>query len=493
MKEIAKLNATGISRLIKNGEISVRETTEYFFSAAEKLDGRLHCYNTLCIQSALQRADEVQKGMKNGEFTGILAGLPIGIKDNICTKEIATTCSSKMLGNFIPAYNASVIDRINGAGMIITGKLNTDEFAMGSTTETSFTGATKNPYDLTRVPGGSSGGSAAAVAAGIIPLALGSDTGGSIRQPCSFCGVSGLKPTYSAVSRYGLVAFASSLDQIGPIGRDVDDCAALFSVICGADGKDMTCNKNYRFDYEQAVKGEIKGKRIGIPEEYLSGEISADVRNSVLNAAEIFRQLGAEIEFFSLPLTDYAAPAYYIIACAEASSNLARFDAVKYGYRAEDCSSLDEMYVKSRSEGFSMETKRRIMLGNFVLSSGYFEEYYLKATRVKSMIAEAFDRAFERFDIILAPVSPTAAWKAGEKLENPVEMYQSDIYTVAVNLADLPAFAAPCGFDKNSMPVGMQLIGKRFCEAEILSAAKAFEGVTDYHTVRPEIAKEAVL
>ncbi len=493
MNTVNSMSAVELSRQIQKGNISVKEVLNSFLKATEKYDGILHCYNTVCAETAEKRAGEIQKGIENGRYRGRLAGVPIAIKDNICTKGIATTCSSGILKNFVPFYNASVIESIYDGGMLVTGKLNMDEFAMGSTTQTSVTGATKNPWDLNRVAGGSSGGSAAAVAAGLVPLSLGTDTGGSIRQPCSFCGVSGLKPTYSAVSRYGLIAYASSLDQIGPVGRCVEDCAALFELICGPDSKDSTSAKDYHFDFEQAVKGEIKGKKIGIPKEYMSGDINEEVKSAILNAADIFKSLGASVEYFDLPLSDFATPAYYIIACAEASSNLARFDGVKYGCAAENCGSLDELYVKSRSQGFSMETKRRIMLGNFVLSSGYYEQYYMKALKAQSLISKAFDKAFERFDIILAPVAPATAWGLGEKLDNPVEMYLSDIYTVTVNLAGLPAFAMPCGFDQSGLPVGMQLIGRRFCEAEILGAAKAFEGVTEYHKAVPKLVKEGSL
>ena len=413
--------------------------------------------------------------------------MPIGVKDNICTKDILTTCSSKILENFVPTYNATVINRLNDEGMVVIGKLNMDEFAMGSTTETSATGVTHNPWDVEKVPGGSSGGAAAAVAAKLSPVTLGSDTGGSIRQPCSFCGVTGLKPTYGAVSRYGLVAYASSLDQIGPIGKDVDDCAALFSVIQGKDEKDGTSMVYDKFDFDKAVSGEIKGKKIGIPEDYLGEGINEDVKASILAAADKFHELGAEVEMFKMPIAKYAIPTYYIIACAEACSNLSRYDGIKYGYSSKNSENLLDRYVMSRSEGFGMEVKRRIMLGNFVLSSGYYDAYYNKALKAKKLIQNAFFDAFEKYDMILGPVAPTTALKMGESLSDPLKMYLGDIYTVMINIAGLPSFSAPCGFDADGMPIGMQLIGKPFCEAEIMSAAKAFQNATDYHKKLPKL------
>ena len=376
MKNICEMTALEISTAIKNKEITVEEAVNAFFDVIDKYDTKLHCYNTVCKDEALKRAKEVQQGIDSGKYTGRLAGVPIGVKDNICTKDILTTCSSKILENFIPTYNATVINRLNNEGMVVIGKLNMDEFAMGSTTETSATGVTHNPWDVEKVPGGSSGGAAAAVAAKLSPVTLGSDTGGSIRQPCSFCGVTGLKPTYGAVSRYGLVAYASSLDQIGPIGKDVDDCAALFSVIQGKDEKDGTSMVYDKFDFDKAVSGEIKGKKIGIPEDYLGEGINEDVKASILAAADKFRELGAEVEMFKMPIAKYAIPTYYIIACAEACSNLSRYDGIKYGYSSKNSENLLDRYVMSRSEGFGMEVKRRIMLGNFVLSSGYYDAYY---------------------------------------------------------------------------------------------------------------------
>lgn len=487
MKNICEMTALEISTAIKNKEITVEEAVNAFFDAIDKYDIKLHCYNTVCKDEALKRAKEVQQGIDSGKYTGRLAGVPIGVKDNICTKDILTTCSSKILENFIPTYNATVINRLNDEGMVVIGKLNMDEFAMGSTTETSATGVTHNPWDIEKVPGGSSGGAAAAVAAKLSPVTLGSDTGGSIRQPCSFCGVTGLKPTYGAVSRYGLVAYASSLDQIGPIGKDVDDCAALFSVIQGKDEKDGTSMAYDKFDFDKAVSGEIKGKKIGIPEDYLGEGINEDVKASILAAADKFRELGAEVEMFKMPIAKYAIPTYYIIACAEACSNLSRYDGIKYGYSSKNSENLLDRYVMSRSEGFGMEVKRRIMLGNFVLSSGYYDAYYNKALKAKKLIQNAFFDAFEKYDMILGPVAPTTALKMGESLSDPLKMYLGDIYTVMINIAGLPSFSAPCGFDADGMPIGMQLIGKPFCEAEIMSAAKAFQNATDYHTKLPTL------
>lgn len=485
--ELFTRTALEIANAVKTKQITVREVISAFLDNVKQKDGAYHCFNTLCEAEALRRADEVQAGIDAGVYSSPLAGVPIGIKDNICTKNIKTTCSSKMLENFIPPYNATVIERLESAGLIVIGKTNMDEFAMGSTTETSFTGATRNPWNTERVPGGSSGGSAAAVAAGLVPIALGSDTGGSVRQPCSFCGVSGLKPTYGAVSRCGLIAYASSLDQIGPIGKNAEDCAALFSVICGKDEKDSTSMDFPAFDFSAAANGSMKGKKIGIPAEFLGEGIAPDVKNAVLSAAEVYRTLGAEVEAFPMPLTKYAVPAYYILASAEASSNLARYDGVKYGYCARDARSLEETYIKSRSEGFGAEAKRRILLGNFVLSAGYYDAYYLKALKTKRLIQDAFSEAFRKYDILLSPVAPETAPKIGESLSDPLKMYLSDICTVMVNLAGLPAVSAPCGFDKGGMPVGFQLIGKPFCEAALLSAARAFESVTDYHTRYPKI------
>lgn len=483
--DIRNLTALELGQAIRAKEITVREAVESYFAAIEETDAKYHCYNTLCKAEALARADEVQKGIDDGTYTSPLAGVPVGVKDNICTKGVLTTCSSKILENFVPPYDATVIRRMHAAGMVVLGKLNMDEFAMGSTTETSYTGVTHNPWNLDRVPGGSSGGAAAAVAAKLAPVTLGSDTGGSIRQPASFCGVSGLKPTYGAVSRYGLVAYASSLDQIGPLARDAKDCAALFSVIAGKDEKDGTSMVTEKFDFEAATNGDMQGKKIGIPADYLGEGISPEVKAAIEAAAETYRALGAEVEVFPMPIVKYAIPAYYIIACAEACSNLSRYDGIKYGYASPNADNLTETYIKSRSEGFGMEVKRRIMLGNFVLSSGYYDAYYNKALKAKKLIQQAFFDAFEKYDMLLGPVAPTTALKIGESLSDPLKMYLGDIYTVMINIAGVPSMAIPCGFDSENMPVGLQLIGKPFCEAEILSAAVGFQNATDFHKKSP--------
>lgn len=483
--DIRNLTALETGAAIREKKITVREAVESYFAAIEENDEKYHCYNTLCKEAALSRADEVQKGIDDGTYTSPLSGVPIGVKDNICTKGVRTTCSSKILENFVPPYDATVIRRLHDAGMVILGKLNMDEFAMGSTTETSYTGVTHNPWNLDCVPGGSSGGAAAAVAAKLAPVTLGSDTGGSIRQPASFCGVSGLKPTYGAVSRYGLVAYASSLDQIGPLARDAKDCAALFSVIAGKDEKDGTSMETPPFDFAAVTQGDLQGKKIGIPADYLGEGIAPDVKSAIEAAAEQFRALGATVETFPMPIVKYAIPAYYIIACAEACSNLSRYDGIKYGYLSPNADNLLDTYIKSRSEGFGMEVKRRIMLGNFVLSSGYYDAYYNKALKAKKLIQQAFFDAFEKYDMLLGPVAPTTALKIGESLSDPLKMYLGDIYTVMVNIAGVPSMALPCGFDEAGMPVGMQLIGKPFCEAEILSAAVGYQNATDFHKKSP--------
>lgn len=483
--DIRNLTALETGAAIREKKITVREAVESYFAAIEENDEKYHCYNTLCKEAALARADEVQKGIDDGTYTSPLSGVPVGVKDNICTKGVRTTCSSKILENFVPPYDATVIRRLHDAGMVVLGKLNMDEFAMGSTTETSYTGVTHNPWNLDCVPGGSSGGAAAAVAAKLAPVTLGSDTGGSIRQPASFCGVSGLKPTYGAVSRYGLVAYASSLDQIGPLAHDAKDCAALFSVIAGKDEKDGTSMETPPFDFAAATQGDLQGKKIGIPADYLGEGIAPDVKSAIEAAAEQFRALGATVETFPMPIVKYAIPAYYIIACAEACSNLSRYDGIKYGYSSPNADNLMETYIKSRSEGFGMEVKRRIMLGNFVLSSGYYDAYYNKALKAKKLIQQAFFDALEKYDMLLGPVAPTTALKIGESLSDPLKMYLGDIYTVMVNIAGVPSMALPCGFDEAGMPVGMQLIGKPFCEAEILSAAVGYQNATDFHKKSP--------
>lgn len=481
--------ALEIGQMIKNKEVSSVEVTKSMLANIKERDEKVNAFVSVFEDEAIKQAEEVQAKIDAGELTSPLAGVPMAIKDNICTKDRLTTCGSKMLHNFKPPYNATVTEKLESAGAIVLGKLNMDEFAMGGSTETSYFGATGNPWDVTRVPGGSSGGSAAAVAAEEVTYALGSDTGGSIRQPCSFCGVSGIKPTYGAVSRYGLVAFASSLDQIGPVGRDIKDCAEVLSVISGHDAKDSTSVKRPVFDFSTCFDGNLKGMKIGIPTNYFGKGLDEDVKKSVLEAAETLKKLGAEIEEFEMNIVDYAIPTYYVLACAEASSNLSRYDGIKYGYRKRDCEDLMEVYLTSRSEGFGMEVKRRIMLGSFVLSSGYYDAYYNKSLKVRGLIKKSFDEAFKKYDMILSPVAPTTAYKIGENSSDPLKMYLGDIYTVSVNLAGIPAISVPCGFGSNGMPIGMQLIGNAFDESKLVRAAYAFQRETDFHTKKPEMVK----
>lgn len=424
---------------------------------------------------ALAQAAAVQEKIEAGELTGPLAGVPVAVKDNICTEGLRTTCSSKILHNFVPTYTAEAVKNLQKAGAVILGKTNMDEFAMGSTTETSAYGPTKNPRNPEHVPGGSSGGSAAAVAAGECIYAIGSDTGGSIRQPASYCGVVGMKPTYGTVSRYGLIAYGSSLDQIGPLTRNVTDCAAVLEALASHDTKDSTSVSRDDTDFTAALTEDVKGMRIGIPNDYLGEGLDDEVRTVVLQAAEVLADRGAVVERFDLSLVEYAIPAYYTIAAAEASSNLERFDGIKYGYRTEEYAGLHNMYKKSRSEGFGEEVKRRIMLGSFVLSSGYYDAYYLKALKVKALIKKAFDEAFAKYDLILGPVAPTTAPKLGESLADPIQMYLGDIYTIAVNLAGLPGISVPCGQDSNGLPIGLQLIGDCFQEKKLIRAAYTYE------------------
>lgn len=473
--DITKLTALELAGKIRSGEISVAEAVRAQLDVIAEKEKDYHCYITILEEEALERAGEVQEGIRTGRYTSPLAGVPVAVKDNICMKGIKTTCGSKILENFRPPYDAAAMEKLYEAGMVVVGKTNMDEFAMGSTTETSYFGATRNPRDKTCVPGGSSGGSAAAVAAGEALLALGSDTGGSIRQPSAFCGVVGIKPTYGIVSRYGLIAYASSLDQIGVIGKNVADSAAMLSVISGSDARDSTSVGQKEYHYMEALGKDISGMRIGIPRGYFGGGLSEEVKSEVLSAAQMFREKGAVVEEFDLEAVDYAVPAYYVIACAEASSNLSRYDGVKYGFRAKDYEGLEEMYRLSRSEGFGQEAKRRMMIGAFVLSSGYYDAYYNKALKVKTVIKRGFDRAFLKYDLILGPTTPTTALKLGESLPDPLKMYLGDIYTVSVNLAGLPAINLPCGQAKNGLPIGLQLIGKPFGEKQIIRAAYSFE------------------
>ncbi len=473
--DLEKMTALELAEKIKQRQISVLDGVKTVFAAIEKKENRIHAYLDIYKKEAYARARQVEKGIAEGIYTGPLAGVPIAVKDNICVKGKKTTCASRMLENFVPSYQAEAVSRLEQAGMIVIGKTNMDEFAMGSTTETSAYGVTRNPWNTDHVPGGSSGGSCAAVAAGEAYLALGSDTGGSIRQPSSFCGVTGVKPTYGTVSRYGLVAYASSLDQIGPIGKNTADCAALLEVIAGRDPKDSTSLDRKDLDFSGAMDQKITGMKFGIPKEYLAKGLDGEVKNSFMEALKILTGQGAIVEFFSVSTMEYMIPAYYIIASAEASSNLERFDGVKYGYRAADYEGLHDMYYKTRTEGFGEEVKRRIMLGSFVLSSGYYDAYYLKALRAKALIRQEFDRAFEKYDVILAPAAPHTAPRIGESLKDPLAMYLGDIYTVAVNLCGLPAISVPCGADSKGLPIGIQMIGNRFEEKKIFRSAAAFE------------------
>ena len=473
--ELEKLTALQLADKIKKHEVSVLDGVKDVFSKIEEKDNRIHAYLDTYKKEAYARAKEVEKGIEDGTYTGPLAGVPIAIKDNICVQGKPTTCASKILEGFVPQYQAEVISRLEKAGMIIIGKTNMDEFAMGSTTETSAYGITRNPWNTEHVPGGSSGGSCAAVAAGEAYLALGSDTGGSIRQPSSFCGVTGIKPTYGTVSRYGLIAYGSSLDQIGPVAKDVTDCATILETIASYDKKDSTSMNREDCDFTSALVDDVKGMRIGIPRDYFGEGLDPEVKDAILKAAKVLEEKGAIVEEFDLSLVEYAIPAYYVIASAEASSNLSRFDGVKYGHRAKEYDGLHSMYKKSRSEGFGPEVKRRIMLGSFVLSSGYYDAYYLKALRTKALIKKAFDKAFEKYDVILGPAAPATAPKLGESLSDPLQMYLGDIYTISVNLAGLPGMTVPCGKDSKGLPIGIQMIGDCFMEKKILRAAHAYE------------------
>ena len=474
--ELESMTALELAAKIRQREVSVLDGVKEVFDQIESKEDKVHAYLDTYKKEAYARAKEVEKGIQDGTYTGPLAGVPIAVKDNICIKGKKTTCASKILENFVPQYNAEVIDRLEKAGMIIIGKTNMDEFAMGSTTETSAYGVTRNPWNLEHVPGGSSGGSCAAVAAGETFMALGSDTGGSIRQPSSFCGVTGIKPTYGTVSRYGLVAYASSLDQIGPVGKNVADCAALLEVISGHDPKDSTSLDRTDLTFSRSVEEKkLLGMKFGVPKEFLARGLDPEVKESFMNTLKTLTEQGAIVEFFSVETMEYMIPAYYIIASAEASSNLERFDGVKYGYRAAEYEGLHDMYKKTRIEGFGEEVKRRIMLGSFVLSSGYYDAYYLKALRTKALIKQEFDKAFEKYDIILAPAAPTTAPLLGSSLQDPIKMYLSDIYTISANLAGIPGLSIPCGKDKKGLPIGMQLLGGCFQEKTLLRAGFAYE------------------
>lgn len=477
---ITELTVHELQEKLKNKELTSAEITKAYANRINEKEKDVQAFITTLTEEAITKAENIDKKIETGEITNNLAGIPIGIKDNICTKNVKTTCASKMLENFVAPYDASVMEKINAENMIMMGKLNMDEFAMGSSTEYSHFHPTRNPWNLNTVPGGSSGGSAAAVAANLVPWALGSDTGGSIRQPASLCGVVGLKPTYGLVSRYGLVAFASSLDQIGPITKDVKDAAILLNVISGHDEKDSTSAEIEKKDYTKCLKNDVKGLKIGVPKEYFGEGINAEVKAVVEQAIQKYKELGATVEEFSLNIADYALATYYIIAPAEASSNLGRFDGIRYGYRTENYTNLKEIYKNSRSEGFGAEVKRRIMLGTYVLSSGYYDAYYKKAQQVRTLVKNEYSKAFEKYDVILTPTSPTVAYEIGTKSSNPMEMYLSDICTVPVNIAGVPAISIPCGVDSNNMPIGVQLIGNYFDEETILNAAYTYEQAVNF-------------
>lgn len=473
--DILEYSAVELSAAIREGRVTATDAMEAVLARIDAREKDINAYVTIDREQAMRAAAEAQAKIENGELTGLLAGVPVAVKDNICTQDLLTTCASKMLAHFVPTFSAEAVVSLEKAGAVIIGKTNMDEFAMGSTTETSAYGETRNPWNTAHVPGGSSGGSAAAVAAGECFFALGSDTGGSIRQPASFCGVVGLKPTYGTVSRYGLIAYGSSLDQIGPLTKNVADCAAVLELIASHDTKDSTSVRREDTDFTSALVDDVSGMKIGIPRDYLGEGLDAEVKEAVLAAAKVLEERGAVVEMFDLSLVEYAIPAYYTIASAEASSNLERFDGVKYGHRTDAREGLHNMYKKTRSEGFGAEVKRRIMLGSFVLSSGYYDAYYLKALKVKAMIKKAFDDAFAKYDLILGPVAPTTAPKLGESLSDPLKMYLGDIYTISVNLAGLPGISVPCGTDSGGLPIGLQLIADSFQEKRLIQAAYTYE------------------
>lgn len=491
--DIFQLTAVELGQKIKEKKISVVEVVQKFMERIEVTEQDINSFVTIDKEGALAQAEAVQKKIDAGELTGPLAGVPVAIKDNMCIKGQLTTCSSKILGNFKPTFTSEAVLNLQKAGAVIIGKTNMDEFAMGSTTETSYFGPTKNPHNLAHVPGGSSGGSCAAVAAGEVPYALGSDTGGSIRQPSSFCGVVGIKPTYGTVSRYGLIAYGSSLDQIGPIAKDVTDCATILEAIASHDEKDSTSVPREDYDFTAALKDDVKGMKIGIPKDYFGEGLDAEVKAAIEKAVKVLEGKGAIVETFALGLVKYAIPAYYVIASAEASSNLERFDGVKYGFRAEEYEGLHHMYKKSRSEGFGAEVKRRIMLGSFVLSSGYYDAYYLKALRTKALIKAEFDKAFAKYDVIIGPAAPTTAPELGKSLSDPLKMYLGDIYTISLNLAGLPGMSVPIGKDSKGLPIGMQIIGDCFQEKKMIRAAYTYECATnkEHETIAAMSRKEA--
>jgi len=480
-----ELSVTELIKGLKNREFSTVDVVNSYFERIEEVEPKVDAFLTLTKEEALKRAEELQEKLNNNEKLGMLFGVPIAIKDAICTNGIRTTAASKMLENFVPPYDATVIEYLKNEDAIIIGKTNMDEFAMGSSTEHSAFKTTKNPHDLARIPGGSSGGSAVAVASFMAPCALGSDTGGSIRQPACHCGIVGMKPTYGLVSRYGLIAYASSFDQIGPFTRNVEDMALIMNTIVGHDKKDSTSIPREKEDYTKFLIEDVKNIRIGIPKEFFTEGLDSEIKESVMAAAEKYRELGATVEECSLNIAEYSLAVYYVVACAEAASNLARFDGIRYGYRSPNATTLEEVYKKTRREGFGDEVKRRIFLGTSVLSSGYSDKYYSKAQEARNAIKAQFAECFEKYDFILTPTSPCAAFKFGEKTSNPLEMYLSDIYTVPVNTAGLPAISIPCGFNKNGLPIGMQLIGNYFSEGKMLQTAYTYEKSTNWNK-KPE-------
>ena len=487
--DITEFTVHELLEKLNNDALTSKEIVKAYKSRIEEKEKDVQAFITTTLDEAEEQAEKIDAKRKE-KSVGHFAGIPIGIKDNLCTKGVKTTCASKMLENFVSPYDATVVEKLEESGIISLGKLNMDEFAMGSSTENSAMQITHNPWNLNKVPGGSSGGSAAAVAANLVPWALGSDTGGSIREPASFCGVVGLKPTYGLVSRYGLVAFASSLDQVGPITKDVRDCAMLLNLIAGHDEKDSTSYDIEKKDYTKSLEKDIKGLKIGVPKEFFGEGINKEVKEKLEEAIEKYKEMGAIVEECSLDVAQYALATYYIIACAEASSNLGRFDGIRYGYRAKDYTDLNELFVNSRSEAFGDEVKRRIILGTYVLSSGYYDAYYKKAQKVRTFVKKEFDKNFAKYDVLLTPVAPTTAFNIGEKSNNPLEMYLADICTVSINIAGVPAISIPCGVDKSGMPIGMQLIGNRFNEETILNAAYAFEQKEKFReNYKPEFIK----
>ena len=485
--DITELTVHELVKKLDNNEVTSKQIVDAYTKRINEKEKDVKAFITLTTDDAIKQAEAIDKNGRNNE----LAGIPIGIKDNLCTKNVKTTCASKMLENFVSPYDATVIEKINECEMINLGKLNMDEFAMGSSTENSAMQITHNPWNLNKVPGGSSGGSAAAVAANMVPWALGSDTGGSIREPSAFCGVVGLKPTYGLVSRYGLVAFASSLDQVGPITKDVTDSAMLLNVIAGKDEKDSTSINHEKEDYTKYLKQDVKGLKIGVPKEFFGEGINEEVKSKLKEAIKTYKNLGAEVEECSLDVAKYSLATYYIIACAEASSNLGRFDGIRYGYRTKNYSNLDELYKNSRTEGFGKEVKRRIILGTYVLSSGYYDAYYKKAQKVRTYVVNKFNEAFKKYDVLLTPVSPTTAFTIGSKSNNPLEMYLADICTVSINIAGVPAISIPAGVDSNNMPIGMQLIANRFNEGKIYNVAYAFEQKIKFReNYKPDFRKD---